>query len=315
MTKGEHGEHVTALQEALEALGYDLPRFGADGWMGDETLDGCLAFALDHGMDAALVGNNHVSDELVQLILASAAVAPPLAVAPGLPTDVHDFRVQHIDKMGGQRDWSEVTGITLHQTATCFLMAESNPDPDKLKRALSRVAKIKAHAVVLRCGHTALNAPITRRMAQAQRYFNKTDFGIEIDGWYGGVHDNPRTFWKPKSRPDRTPMELSQVQVAATRALCRWVVETVAHHGGEVRHVHAHRQTHSGKPSDPGQLLWQAVGVWCRDTLGLTYEVAGGETVPAKNSRRGDCWSTRGPGRPIPYEWDARQPHKYSDKG
>lgn len=312
MKRNENGLHVKELQLALEHLGYTHPRWGVDGWLGSETLDNVAEFAEDHGLDTTMVGDDEVADELVQLVLTFASTSADPTPAPTLPPHTFDSRLQHVDKQGRERRWSDVTGITLHQTATCFLNTE-DPDSGKTDHAIGRVSKIKAHAVVLRNGAVSLNAPLTHRMAQAQRWFNKTDVGVEIDGWYGGVHTDLSTFWKPKSRPSRKPMELSAIQVEACRDLCRWIVETVAANGGAVRYIHAHRQTHRGKPSDPGQLLWQSVAMWCQQQFGLTNG-GDGWVVPHNKQRRGDCFSDRGPGRPIPREWDSASSFGYRDK-
>jgi hypothetical protein len=46
----EFAREVTLLQEDLMAAGYELPRFGADGGYGNETVDAVMAFQEDHDL-------------------------------------------------------------------------------------------------------------------------------------------------------------------------------------------------------------------------------------------------------------------------
>ena len=308
---GDHGEAVQTLQADLVLLGYDLPRFGVDGDAGGETFDAVNAFCRDHRLP---VVQGVIPGELVQVVRLFVSMirgnTPP---AIERPKWLHDYTSQHRDRMGPARHWSSITGITLHQTATAF-SSETDPAVD-VSSALARVAKIKAHFVVLRNGATAFNMPLDRVAYHAQRVFNASDVGIEIDGYFAGVEGDLATFWKPRSRPNRQPMQIAPEQVANGRALIRWICKTVAANGGEIRHIHAHRQTHRGKPSDPGESIWRALGSWAKTELGLTYELDDGcEIVPHKRNRRGNVWSTSGPGRPIPKQWDEDQPSDYRSK-
>ena len=52
LKKGDAGEAVKKLQENLLSLGYSLPKYGADGDIGGETLSAVKAFQKDHGLDA-----------------------------------------------------------------------------------------------------------------------------------------------------------------------------------------------------------------------------------------------------------------------
>ena len=50
LRKGDKGDAVKAMQEQLIALGYELPKFGADGDFGGETLTALKAFQADKGL-------------------------------------------------------------------------------------------------------------------------------------------------------------------------------------------------------------------------------------------------------------------------
>ena len=52
------GDDVKALQELLMQLGYDLPKYGADGKFGSETKRAVIGFQTDEGLKAdGLYGN------------------------------------------------------------------------------------------------------------------------------------------------------------------------------------------------------------------------------------------------------------------
>lgn len=314
ITRGQVGAAVVELQQALEALDHDLPRYGADGEAGSETFRAVEEFLFFRGdPDTFDEDGDTIDAELVEMILQAARQLPPLPALPPWPGPwLHDLRHEHVSRQRGARAWNAITGITLHQTACCFLQA-LDPSPAQVAKAISRVAKIRAHAVVLRCGETALNAPLDRIMAHGHA-FNGHDVGIEIDGYFEGAAGDPSTFWKPASTPNRKPMGTSEKQVASAQALCRWICETVAAHGGEVKFVHAHRQTHRGKPSDPGELLWREVGLYCKRELGLSD---GGPDyyVPHHSHKRpGGLSSKAGPGRPIPLQWDPENTWDYKTR-
>ena len=52
LKKGNKGEYVKLLQTKLLEHGYSLPRYGADGDFGNETLSALKAFQKDHGLTA-----------------------------------------------------------------------------------------------------------------------------------------------------------------------------------------------------------------------------------------------------------------------
>jgi hypothetical protein len=312
IVRGDSGDHVRDLQEALEALGHALPRYGVDGEAGSETFNAVEEFFWSRGQEFDPDSDLIPTDE-VALIIGSVEDRPPVPSRPAWPGPwLQDNRLEDTSKQRGRRDWSEVTGITLHQTACCFL-SDLDPSDEKVSKALKRVKKIKAHFVVLRCGAATFNAPLDRVMAHGHA-FNKSDVGIEVDGYYAGVHGDDSTFWRPKSRPNRKPMEGSEKQIKAVRDVIRYVVEEVAAQGGEVRYIHAHRQTHRGKPSDPGEVIWTTIGLWAQEQFGLS-DGGDGYYVPHHRDRGpGGLSSKAGPGRPIPREWDMRRTWAYKKR-
>lgn len=308
--RGDNGDHVLELQRALIRCGHEMPRFGPDGWAGAETFETVEEFAHCSGVEFDDTGDE-IGDEIIAAILTAAAHTR--SGIEGWPGPwLHDHRNDNRDKQRGKRAWDSITGITLHQTATCFLKSWT-PDERAIRRAIARVQKIKAHFVILRCGHASYNAPLDRIMAHGHA-FNRHDVGIEVDGYFAGVHGDLATFWRPKSRPERQPMMSSPAQVESTRQVVRHIVEIVKKNGGEIKYIHAHRQTHRGKPSDPGQLIWQDVALWAQAEFGLTDGGADYYVPHHRDKQPGGLSSKAGPGRPIPREWNSLNTWNYRKK-
>ncbi len=122
--------------------------------------------------------------------------------------------------------------------------------------------------------------------------FNRSSVGIEIDGWFAGIEDRPETLWQPRNQTTpRRPMDMPTAQADAAKAAVQWIVDTVKANGGKVTHIHPHRQSSKDRQSDPGSLIWQTVGLWAQDVLGLSdggaaYKVGDGRTIP-------EAWDAR----------------------
>lgn len=71
--EGTVGDDVRDLQSALLSLGYELPRFGADGEAGEETLTAVRLFQEDHGLEPDGV----VGKDTLAALRAARSVAPP----------------------------------------------------------------------------------------------------------------------------------------------------------------------------------------------------------------------------------------------
>jgi peptidoglycan hydrolase-like protein with peptidoglycan-binding domain len=119
LKKGSQDPCVATAQQQLIALGYGLPRFGADGTLGDETLSAYGAFLVSQGLRAP-------TDEPPRSITPTGAEALEkvfLALSrPGPTVNIIDERSKHPHKGRSvsrpYRKWSEVTAVVLHQTAS-----------------------------------------------------------------------------------------------------------------------------------------------------------------------------------------------------
>lgn len=268
----DEGKEVRALQEDLIALGYALPRWGADGHLGDETFAAVAEFEEDHGLAPSPPDEVSVAtlDAIHQCAAASGASLSPVLDVTGK----HPGSQRH-----GSRTWTDITGITLHQTA-CVL-------GEKPERWYS----LRAHIGVTREGQIILVNGLTSVVYHGNG-FNSHDVGLEVDGTFEGVEGQPATFWKPSSQPELTPMVPSPTQLEACRVAVQWICDEVKRHGGMVSNVHAHRMASATRRSDPGSRVWQDVGIWAQQSLGLSDQGAG---------------YTISDGRPIPQAWDPRR--------
>jgi hypothetical protein len=182
-----------------------------------------------------------------------------------------------------ERDPSSIDGIAIHQTACVF-----GPSSD-IDRRNRRALGIPAHAVAFRDGTVVLPAPLSWYLYHGND-LNRHTLGLEIEGRYPGLPDDPRT---PKREDEAwgggaTPLDESTVQSA--RAALTRLVEEGRSLGMPLKWVWAHRQANGQKPSDPG------FGIWQRVVLDYAVPVLGLSTRPADVFRDG---------RPIPGAWDS----------
>jgi hypothetical protein len=275
MSKGASGPEVRALQEQLLALGYALPRWGADGGLGDETLAAVEAFKRDR--DLAALDDDLPSTIAGALIDAIAAAAHKTTVATaGMPVVVDLTNAHAGAHRIRRRAWTAVTGITLHQTATV------------LGERRERWYSIPIQLGVTRGGQVLiLNG--CEWVTYHGNGLNAADVGIEIDGYYEGIEGKRNTFWTPPQDPGRVPLQPTAVQIEAACLAVRWICTEVAGNGGAIKFIHAHRQASDQRQSDPGSRLWKDVGLWAQQALGLTD---GGREF------------TVGTGLRIPEAWD-----------
>lgn len=280
LRKGSKNPYVTVLQQQLIALGYDLPRFGVDGVLGDETLYSYGVFLISQGLRAP-------SDERPKSISPDGAAALGLAFTAldqsVSGTNIIDERHNHPhagrSKDTPYRAWSKITAVVLHQTAT------------NLGEKPSRWHSVPIHFCITRAGYIIQLYDLTEVCNHANG-LNQRSVGIEIDGWYAGIEGQPKTLWQPEGlTTPRQPMNLPAVQADAAKAAVQYIMNTVAANGGNVTHIHPHRQSSKDRQSDPGSLIWGTVGLWAQSSLGLSD---------------GGAAFTVGNGRPIPEAWDDR---------
>jgi N-acetyl-anhydromuramyl-L-alanine amidase AmpD len=298
LEEGDRSSEVTSFQKKLEALGYELSRFGADGSLGGETLSEVKDFQDDHDLadeeNALKVrGVGKRTFDAVEAnfnALPTPSVVPAERIPDGTITTIDDdipfvdIRDTHSGKKRPRRrkkGWKDVKGITLHQTAT-----ELGTNP-------SRYRNVACHIAVPSDGQIVYVNPLEWVVWHGNAFNNK-DVGFEIDGHFAGVEDfneetgewvpDLNTYWKPSSKPDRKPLSVTEAQVRSTLAAIGWVIEEVARHGGKVEYIHAHRQSSKSRTSDPGEKVWKLIALEAQKRWGLKdggkdFKL-GGTTIP-----------------------------------
>jgi hypothetical protein len=308
---------VMTVQRVLLDRGYKLPQFGADGHLGEETWDALQQYAADRG----LKWEPKVPQEVVSSLI-SPYVPTTMPAPPGRPTmDVSNIRLIDLRdeqpdppppvrgkmKLKKGRDGKiikrapeAIDTIVIHQTATPFSATKQAKKewPDDPQRALAERAKgVACHVMAFKEGFLAWPNPLDWYVYHGNG-FNKNSLGIEIEGRYPGLMDDPSTTvredWETTwgGKPD----EVTDECVLAARAGVRLLVEEGRKMGMPIQFVVAHRQSSANRRSDPGEELWRRV------VLEYAVPVLNLETMPAL---------VLGSGRPVPKEWDLEGTGKY----
>lgn len=260
----DNGDEVVELQNALLTLGYNLPKYGADGDLGSESWRAVEKYA---GVDQYPTGHPLPVETTNSILEDAKAASEPTTEVPkpegyiriqGDPKDVKRIR-----------SWKSITGIVIHQTG-CDM--RNTPD---------RFEKLDAHFAVLKGHETPIVQvqEITAYMYHANE-FNRFTVGIEINGHWPG---RKRTYNPDKHTADGP----DEQQIEDTKKLITWICAEVAAHGGKVTHVYVHRQSNNNRISDPGEVCWKALGPWCAE----------------RGLEDGGPNFTIGDGNPIPTDW------------
>lgn len=313
MRFGDRGPEVERLQGKLLRLGYELPRYGADGHLGDETWDALRQYAQDRRLGWAPRVPSVVADDLT---LGATPIEVP-RLRPSDDVDLSAVRFVHIEDQapnphpksrtrGGKtvrRNPQAIHGITLHQMAvelkaTQYFLNKAGGDPDLAWALRAQLGPRGggggvAAPVCVYDDLVACTTPLDWYMYAANR-LNGSTVSIEVSGRFSGLLDNPNT--APREDLQTTwgtqpPMELTPARIRAGRAAIRYVVAQGRKEGMPIRYIYAHRQSNGKKPGDPGEGLWRA--------LVVDYAVPALGLIPRHTF-------TVDAGRPIPREWDPK---------
>lgn len=191
------------------------------------------------------------------------------------------------------RDPRTVDSIVIHQTGVEFgvsaVQSAASLGDVELARA-RRGLDVPCHVIAFRQGHYAAVHPLDVWVNHAGP-LNARSLGIEIDGRYPGMMDDPttvaredlRTTWKGE------PTKLTDDTVATACEALAWMVGEARSMGMPVEYIFAHRQSSRDRRADPGQEIWQRV------VLGFATKDLGLRTRPELQ------WAG---GRPVPKSWD-----------
>lgn len=280
MRFGETSDRVKKLQQKVIDLGYPLPRYGADGDLGGESVAAivdCITDLWPHIAVEEYLGNLDSPGLAIPENVVRAIMDAPV---PDRPSWLYDVTKDHPVKnaYSYRRKLSKIDSICLHQTAC------------NLSERLKRWHFIRCHFGITRKGKAILVNTFDV-IVHASNWFNHRSVAFEISGNFAGDESNPRTLWKKGGRR----ASMSDEQIEAARNAMRLSCEMVANAGGEIKYVFGHRQCNRNKPACPGELIWKNCAIWAMDELGL----------------KNDPDYTKGSGLPIPKVWDDRSEHRY----
>jgi hypothetical protein len=263
LSRGDKGPAITELQQRLLALGYPLPRWGADGDLGNETLKAVTLFLADHAAghvddDPEVVDDGELA--LVQQVYAATGQAIQL---PGL--NFFDLRKES-DRRNiiGRRAWQEILGITLHQCAVDF--GHEKPE---------RWDTLAAHVGISLEGNVNWVHDFEHIVPHGNE-LNKPTVGIEFEGAFPGIV----ALRGPGRMQSPTP-----AQVKAGHEAIPWIVAVCAAHGSKLTRLNAHRQTAATRRGDPGEELWKLVALPMLGKLALSdggpqFKIDNGRVIP-----------------------------------
>ena len=192
-----------------------------------------------------------------------------------------------------KRPWTQVRGITLHQTAC--VMGER----------IARWDTLGAHFGIPRSGRILRMCDLNRIVYHGNGWNNRC-VGIEVDGLFAGQEDDPdtaqdeslRSTWDDPTTPTREmPMQPTPQQLVAVRQLVRWIMIETARNGGAIKYLVAHRQASGSRRNDPGECIWKPVALPLIAELGLDdagdgFKLDDGYPIPT-------CWNPAYAG--VPY--------------
>ena len=237
---GTKGDAIVELQKALINLGYDLPKYGADGDLGSETMSAVEEFS----------GNNDMADIPKKMFDEIVSKGTPSTDFPEGYCSV--METANKANIKGIRNWSAIDTIVLHQTG--IWMTDT---PQRFER-------LRAHMGILRDHDTPIVqvAPLTAYMYHANS-LNGRSFGMEINGHFPGVEadmdDKRHTSVGPTGR-----------QIESARTAIAWGMRTIGKNSGELKYIVPHRVSSMNRRSDPGEVAWREIGDWAIRELGLS---------------------------------------------
>ena len=259
---------IRQLQQDLTTLGYNPGPI--DGLMGSKTRAALFTYAIDTRQDESQPSTWAQAHEAAEAKRATIPQFPPGYA------DFSDF-CTNLGWRKKERAWSEIRGVTLHQTGCP--MGESP----------SRWYDLKAHYGITYSGKIYRIHPETSFgwHAQGQSHAN---IGIEVAGCFCGVEGDPKTFpglkgWSIQS--------MTEAQGLAIKALVRYLAQLLEYHGSKLKEIEPHRTATNTRKPDPGSKVW-------RVALELIQELGCGDG------------QVTGDGEPIPEAWDpAKKGVKY----
>ena len=281
MKKGSRGPAVKRLQEIGDLLGFD--RGPNDGVFGPNTEAAVRGIQRHLGL---------VEDGICGPITWKAIRRAVDSIARG--ADSIQWSIDHGPVIYDRRDLhphpklykcartaQKIDTIVLHQTGCKMPLLPGGWD------------RLNAHIGITRDGLIVIANDFTDWIWHAQK-LSRFSIGIEIAGNFPGLMDNPRTLWKGGGGPHL----LTDGQRAAIPVAMEFINYEAGRLGFKIEHIMGHRQSSASRIADPGEQIWEEIGL----PLQARFNATDG----------GSDFHT-GSGRPIPKEWDPRRTRRYWD--
>jgi len=262
------GQSVLRLQELAGSLGFDCGR--NDGIFGPKTEEMLKKLQAHLGLEADGICGPVTWKAIMKAVEEKTTRHEKEArAAGGLIVDVRGLHSPPVN-FKKKRSWSEIRGVTLHQTGI------------KMSDKPSGWYSLNAHIGVTQDGKIILANDPTDFIWHAQGLSEFT-IGIEISGNFYGIDGVKDTLWSGGGGPEH----LNPRMIVAFDVLFDWLAAEFKKNKCAWKCVHAHRQSSNMRVSDPGSEIWQAVGMSWLKKLGKSatdggpdFKLGSGKTIP-----------------------------------
>jgi hypothetical protein len=188
-----------------------------------------------------------------------------------------------------KRSVYEVDTIVVHQTAVVFgvlprAVKEAGGDRNMAKHR--RALQVASHLTAFDTGFAVVGCPLSWYVYNCNK-LNSRSLGLEIEGVYPAL-------LTAKSKELFTGL----IEQASRDAIDYMVIEGKKL-GMPIQYIAAHRQSSADRRGDPGEEIWKK--------LVLGYAVPRHGLIVKPTAVWGD-------GRPLPQEWDSKEPKTYLAK-
>lgn len=196
------------------------------------------------------------------------------------------------------RDPKTITGLTGHQAAKLFAIAryqiQAAGGDIRLAKA-KRALETACHSMAFATGEYVIAAPF-RLWVEHGNGLNPTDLGMEVDGAWAGLADDPTTTPREdiKTTWGGKPSPITDLAIETARACLLATVELAWEEGCPIEFLNLHRQSSGDRRADPGETLTKEVYTWGAAKLRL--KMRPWMTWPKSTPRAKD-------GSPIPRQW------------
>lgn len=283
-----HGPSVKRLQEFGDALGVDT---GVnDGIFGKDTETAVQEIQAKLGATVDGVCGLHTWAAILEAVDALSSDTDPMVVFMTELDRVHDIRKLHgpprlQSRRHPVRSWSDINGVTIHQTG-CNM--PSKP---------SSWGRLNAHFGITKEG-LVIFANDPKKFIWHAQGLSKSTIGIEIEGNYQGLMNDPKTLWSGGG-PAATLNPEMYFAIEQLFVLLEWMFKA---NKKQWWFVHGHRQSAKSRIADPGEEIWKGVALPWMARLNKKW---------FDENRDGGNDFSLGSGRRIPKDWSPRRASPY----